>query len=198
MRSQSKNRGNFAELIKPIAEFNPEIASDVLENAPQCAKYTAPDIQKEVLSIFALKVKKHIHEEISDAKFSIIADETCDVSKRKQMAIVLRFVDIEGILRERFFDLVHVKNTKTLTMKAEINYALSIHGFDLQNLLGQGYDGAINMRGELNGLQSLFLKECPYAYHVHSFAHHLQLALVAAAKDVVLVTQFFLEIALYC
>jgi len=41
------------------------------------------------------------------------------------------------------------------------------------------------MKGELNGLQTLFLKECPYAYYVHCYAHRLQLALVAASKDVV-------------
>jgi hypothetical protein len=86
----------------------------------------------------ALKVKKHIPEEIGDAKFYIIIDETCDVSKREQMAIVLRFIDDEDVLPERFFDLIHVKNTKSLTLKAEISYALSIHGFDLQNLQGQG------------------------------------------------------------
>lgn len=47
------------------------------------------------------------------------------------------------------------------------------------------------MKGEFNGLQALFLKECPYAYYVHCYAHRLQLALVAAAKDVVPITQFF-------
>jgi hypothetical protein len=31
----------------------------------------------------------------------------------------------------------------------------------------------------------------PYAYYVHCYAHHLQLALVAVAKDVVPVSQFF-------
>jgi hypothetical protein len=47
------------------------------------------------------------------------------------------------------------------------------------------------MKGELNGLQALFLKEWPYAYYVHCYAHRLQLVLVAASKDVVPVTQFF-------
>ncbi|XP_044382616.1 zinc finger protein 862 isoform X1 [Triticum aestivum] len=47
------------------------------------------------------------------------------------------------------------------------------------------------MRGELNGLQSLFLKVCPYAYYVHCYAHRLQLALVDASKEVVPVAQFF-------
>jgi hypothetical protein len=190
-KSDSKNRGNFVELVKLPAEFNPEIASVVLKNAPQYAKCTSPDIQMEILSIFALKIRKHIREEIGDAKFSILVDETCDISKREQMAIVLRFVDTNGVLQERFFDLVHVKNTKALTLKAEICNVLSNHGFDLQNLRGQGYDGASNMKGELNGLQTLILKECPYAYYVHCYAHRLQLALVVAAKDVVPVSQFF-------
>jgi hypothetical protein len=47
------------------------------------------------------------------------------------------------------------------------------------------------MKGELNGLQTLIFKECLYAYYVHCYAHRLQLALVAAAKDVVPVSQFF-------
>ncbi|XP_066357925.1 uncharacterized protein [Miscanthus floridulus] len=188
---QSKNRGNFIEMLKLLGEFNPEIASVILENAPKYCKYTSPDIQKEILSIFVMKVRKHIREEIGDAKFSILVDETCDVAKREQMALVFRFVDINGVLQERFFDLIHVKNTKALTLKEELCTVLSKYGFDIQNLRGQGYDGASNMKGELNGLQALFLRECPYAYYVHCYAHRLQLALVAAAKDVVPVTQFF-------
>ena len=34
-RPQSKNRGNFIEMLKLLAEFNPEIASVILENAPK-------------------------------------------------------------------------------------------------------------------------------------------------------------------
>ncbi|GKB87969.1 zinc finger MYM-type protein 1-like protein [Tanacetum coccineum] len=56
---------------------------------------------------------------------------------------------------------------------------------------GQGYDGASNMRGEWNGLQALILKECPYAYYVHCFAHQLQLALVLASKEVAKVHKIF-------
>jgi hypothetical protein len=188
---KSKNRGNFIELVKLLAEFNPEIANVVLENAPLNAKYTSSDIQKEILIIIAMKIRKHIHDEVGDAKFSILVDETCDVSKREQMALVLRFVDKDGVLQERFFDCIHVKNTKALTLKQELSHVLSSHSFDVQNLRGQGYDGASNMKRELNGLQALFLRECPYAYYVHCYAHCLQLALVAATKDVVHVCQFF-------
>jgi hypothetical protein len=114
---QSKNKGNFLEILSLFAEFNPETASVILENAPQNAKYTSPDIQKKILSIFAMKVMKHIREEIGDPKFYILVDETCDVAKREQMALIFRFVDQDGVLQERFFDLIHVKDTKALTLK---------------------------------------------------------------------------------
>ncbi|GJT17608.1 hypothetical protein Tco_0876314 [Tanacetum coccineum] len=43
---------------------------------------------------------------------------------------------------------------------------------------------ASNMCGKENGLKPLILNECPFAYYVHCFAHQLELALVAASKDV--------------
>lgn len=64
------------------------------------------------------------------------------------MAIVLRFVDNYGFIQERFFDVVHVKDTSASTLKNEISVVLSQHRLDIQNIRGQGYDGASNMRGE--------------------------------------------------
>ncbi|KDO39290.1 hypothetical protein CISIN_1g038445mg [Citrus sinensis] len=55
----------------------------------------------------------------------------------------------------------------------------------------QVYDSASNMRGAWNGLQALFLKDYSYAYHIHCFAHQLQLALVATSNDVPDVWFFF-------
>ena len=102
------------------------------------------------MGIYAFKIRKHIREEIGNSKFSILVDETCDVAKREQMALVLRFVDEDGILQERFFDLIHVTSTKAATLKEVLSHVLSKNGFDVQNLRGQGYDGASNMRGEFN------------------------------------------------
>ncbi|XP_027121994.1 uncharacterized protein [Coffea arabica] len=57
------------------------------------------------------------------------------------MAIVLRFVDKQGYIRERFFDIVHVHETNFLTLKKEICDVLSRHNLSVQNIRGQGYDG---------------------------------------------------------
>ncbi|KAG8391554.1 hypothetical protein BUALT_Bualt01G0199700 [Buddleja alternifolia] len=161
-RTDSHNHGSFIEIIKHTASYNDEVNSIVLENAPHNASYTSPPIQKEILSIYAMKIQKFIKDEIGEAKYCIILDESRDESKREQMAIVLRFVDIKGFIRE-----------------------------SIQNIRGQKYDGASNIRGEWNGLQALFLSECPYAYYVHCFAHRLQLILVAAALSVIPIEHFF-------
>ncbi|KAK4539256.1 hypothetical protein RGQ29_031933 [Quercus rubra] len=151
----SKNRGNFIELIKFASTFNDKVANVVLENALGNAKYTSPTIQKKILHILVSNMRNVIREEIGDAKFCILVDETRDESKREQMAIILRFVDKEGFIKEHFF---HIN---------EIYAVLSHYNLHIENIRGQGYDGASNMRSEWNGLQALFLKDCPYAYYIH-------------------------------
>ncbi|XP_042467447.1 uncharacterized protein LOC122050621 [Zingiber officinale] len=75
--------------------------------------------------------------------------------------------------------------------KNVIYSTLAHYNLDVQNIRGQGYDGASNMRDEFNGLQALIIKDCRGAYYVRCFAHRLQLALVAASKNVTPIHQFF-------
>ncbi|XP_028054567.1 zinc finger MYM-type protein 1-like [Camellia sinensis] len=193
-RPNSINRGNFLQIVKLLGSYNDNVAK-VLDKAPKNASYTSPKIQKEILHIFSIKVKNAIREEIGDVKYCIIVDEAHDESKKEQMAIVLRFVDKDGFVRERFFGLIHVSNTTASTLKDGIYSVLSHQNLDIQNIRGQGYDGASNMQGEWKGLQALVLNDCPYAYYIHCFAHHLQLALVATSKDVIPIHKFFLKLA---
>ena len=187
----SINQGNFLEMVKLLASYNKEVNDVVLQNAPKNAKYTSPDVQKEILNIYARKVQISIREEIGNSKFCIMVDESRDESKKEQMAIVVRFVNKEGIIKERFLDLIHVKDTAALTLKDSICAVLSDNNLSVRDIRGQGYDGASNMRGEWNGLKALILSECPYAYYIHCMAHQLQLALVAASREAHEVHNFF-------
>ncbi|CAM8911182.1 unnamed protein product [Rhodiola kirilowii] len=189
--SNSSSRGHFIEIIKSYASMNDEIAKVVLENAPKHAMYIAPSIQKEILDIIATKIRNKIRQEIGDAKFCILVDESLDVSHKEQMAIILRFVDEDGFLQERYFEIVSVEDTTSANLKKHICEVLSTNKLQVQNIRGQGYDGASNMRGQFHGLKTLFLHDCPYAYYVHCFAHRLQLALNACARDVPDMQLFF-------
>ncbi|XP_050210749.1 uncharacterized protein LOC126661039 [Mercurialis annua] len=177
--------------LRKVYPLAMSLASVVQDNAPKNASHTSPDIQKEILYVFSTKIEREIRQEIGDAKFSIIVDESRNESKREQMALILRFVHKNGFICEQLFSVVHVRDTKAITLRDEIFSILARHNLSIQNIRGQGYDGASNMRGEWNGLQVLVCDACPYAYYIHCLAHRLQLALVVASREVANVHQFF-------
>ncbi|XP_034203509.1 zinc finger MYM-type protein 1-like [Prunus dulcis] len=107
------------------------------------------------------------------------------------MAMVLHYVDDKGHVIERFVGVQHVTDTTSSSLKDAIDIFFSSNGLSFSKLRGQGYDGASNMRGELNGLKTKILREQPCAYYVHCFAHQLQLALVAVAKKNIDIASFF-------
>ncbi|CAL1401779.1 unnamed protein product [Linum trigynum] len=178
----SLNPGNVLAWIGFAAKLNDQINSVVLRNAPGNAKYTSPSIQKEILGIIANRVRCKIREEIGDSCFSILVDEAVDEAGREQMSIILRYVSSSGIVTERFFALKSVADTSAETLKQAICDVLSQYDLQIEKLRGQGYDGGSNMSGQFNGVKALFLRDCPYAYFVHCFAHILQLTLITSAK----------------
>lgn len=107
------------------------------------------------------------------------------------MSIILLFVDCKWIIREQFFDIVNVLHTKIKFLKMKYVRCLVNTNFYERIAYGWSYDGASNMCCACNGLQILFLQECPYVYYVHSFAHCLQIALVGAAEELQLCGDFF-------
>ncbi|GJZ91824.1 zinc finger MYM-type protein 1-like protein [Tanacetum coccineum] len=153
------------EVYHFLRDHNEAIRAVTLENAPKNCTLTSPQIQKDVVDCFAKEIVKSICLEVGTDVFSVLVDESSDVSKKEQMAIVLRYVDKYGLVKERFVGIVQFR--------------------------GQGYNGASNMRGEFNGLEALILKENESAYYVNCFAHQPQLMVVAVAKNHDSVDNFF-------
>ena len=106
------------------------------------------------------------------------------------MALVLHYVNKKWIIIERFLSIVHVESIIALSLKYAIEYLLCEHNLSLSKLRGQGYDGASNMRGDINDLKTLILKENKLAFYVHCFAYQLQLTLVAVAKNHINIAEF--------
>ena len=64
------------------------------------------------------------------------------------MAIILRYIDCDEFIRECFFEVVNVDDTKTSLLKNEICNVLARYNPLIENLRGQGYNNASNMAGE--------------------------------------------------
>ncbi|XP_021758486.1 zinc finger MYM-type protein 1-like [Chenopodium quinoa] len=179
----SWNRGNFLALLTWLSENNSDVAKVVLSNAPGNNQMTSPLIQKDLINCCAKETTRLLIDDIGDDYFGILADESSDVSQKEQLALCLRYMNNKGKITERFLGIVHVKDTTALSLKSAIESLLMEYSLSLSRVRGQGYDGASNMRGEINGLKTLIMNETKQAYYIHYFAHQLQLTLVAVAKD---------------
>ena len=65
-----------------------------------------------------------------------------------------RFVN-KGVVLERLLGVEHVVDTRSTSLKRSLDVMFVKHNLSMSRLRGQGYDGASNMLGELNGLKKL-------------------------------------------
>ncbi|XP_015170648.1 zinc finger MYM-type protein 1-like [Solanum tuberosum] len=188
----SSNRDIFRELLQWYGNINEDVGSIILEKAPKNEMMCSPSIQKDIVDSCAKETIKSILEDLDEDYFGILVDESKDVSHKEQMSLVLRYVNKEGEVIERFVGIIHVSDTSACSLKEAIYYFLSDHSLSPSQIRGKVYDGASNMKGHLNGLKTLILNETPSAYCIHCFAHQLQLTLVVAlAKKDSNVDDFF-------
>ncbi|KAM3266849.1 zinc finger MYM-type protein 1-like [Capsicum annuum] len=167
----SSNQGYFLGFLWWHGDSHPDVGKVILEKAHQNDTLTCPMIQKDTVNACAKETLKVIIADLNGDYFGILVDESKDISYKEQMALVLRYVDKKG--------------------EKEIYSLLFDHSLSPSKIRGQGYDGASNMKGEINGFKTLIMKDSPSVYYIHCFAHQLQLTLVAIAKKHVEVEDFF-------
>ncbi|KAH0683079.1 hypothetical protein KY290_021666 [Solanum tuberosum] len=98
----SSNRGIFLELLQWYGDINEDVGSIILEKAPKNEMMCSPSIQKDIVDSCAKETIKSILEDLDGDYFGILVDESKDVSHKEQMALVLRYVNKEGEVIERF------------------------------------------------------------------------------------------------
>ena len=85
--------------------------------------------------------------------FSILADETTDVSQTEQLSLSVRFIK-DTKVHEEFLCFVSVSSTTGKDSASTILIQLSQLGLNLEHMRGQGYDGASNMSRKYRGVQA--------------------------------------------
>lgn len=187
----SSNPGNVIRLLELIGRHD-DIVLEHLRDSKRNAKYTSPDIQNEVISLMAGMVKEEITNEVKNAKyFSVIVDETKDISKQEQLSLLLRY-SYKGQICESFLEFTPASSLDAESLTGYILDILGKHQLDYQsNLVGQGYDGASVMSGKNTGVQSRIKEKAPFAYYVHCHAHRLNLVLVDVTSRIPDASKFF-------
>ncbi|XP_049414539.1 uncharacterized protein LOC125877237 [Solanum stenotomum] len=132
----------FLGFLRWHGDKHPDVGKVILENAPQNDTSTCPMIQKDIANACAKETLKAIIGDLNGDYFGILVDESKDISHKEQMALVLRFVNKNGEVVERFIGLVHVSDTSACSLKKTIYFLLSVHSLSPSKIRGQGYDGA--------------------------------------------------------
>ena len=189
---ESENRGNFLKILHVVGAHD-SLVEQRLFSGPRNAIYTSAEIQNALLNIMGEMVRRRICSYVRDAGvYSIMADETKDVSRVEQMAIVVRYVSIaDACIHERFLTFVELSQFDAESLTEHILLTLKHYHLDLDNLVSQGYDGASVMSGKVSGVQQRVMQMAPQAIYINCFAHILNLVLVHSTTNVKSTAEFF-------
>lgn len=188
---ESKNKGNFHELLHLRAKDN-KLLEDSIAGNQIGYRYVSGTHSNELLSIMAKQVQRNIVNDIKKAKlFSILIDETQDLSRHEQVSFIVWYVDDMFQPHEVFLGFYKTNKTDSETLTNLIKEVLSKNDLKIENIRGQCYDGAAAMRGSYTGVQARIRQENQTALYVHCYAHILNLCLVDLTKQVSFVRNMF-------
>lgn len=180
IRGHEDVNSNFVQLLELRKNDVPEL-KDWLGRSGY--KWTSHDIQNEIIDLLGKSVLRKVLASIKRTEhFSIMVDETSDSSIREQVSFCIRTVDDSLIINEDFIGLYETPNTESQTLFSILKDVFARLDLSMDNLRGQCYDGASNMRGKFKGLKKLVLDIQPKARYVHCTAHSLNLAVVDSLR----------------
>lgn len=91
IRGKTDDRSNFMAFLKYRAEADPDLKQH-LDSCPKNAKYTSHRIQNELINLCGNQIRSKIIGSIKTAGvFTVLADETADISCTEQVAICIRY-----------------------------------------------------------------------------------------------------------
>ena len=113
-----------------------------IEKLPKNAHYRSPEVQNELLSIMGSLVRNKICEEVRKSEhFTLMVDETRDISKKEQVSIVVRYFKASSGY-ESFLTYVTAHDITAEELLTLITNTLSQHNLPLSMCVCQSYNGA--------------------------------------------------------
>ena len=136
----SLNPGNFKALMTLLSRHS-QVVSDRLQ---QHSKSVTASFQNEIIHFLSMEVRSMIEQELHEAQYyTVLADESKDISKIEQLSIAFRSVHNFRTI-ERFLGFTQASQ---LNAQGLAQLKLSDLHLDLGNLVSQCYDGASVMSG---------------------------------------------------
>lgn len=183
----SENKGNFLTCLEYLSQFD-NFLKNHLEKYGNCGKggtsYLSHTICDEFIHLMARKTKDIILDDIKKAMyFSISVDSTPDISHVDQLVLIIRYLDENGEIKERFLGFLPIEAHNAEHLENVILNTFKDFSLDITKCRGQSYDNAANMSGIYSGLQRRIKNHSPTAFYVPCASHSLNLVGNNAAES---------------
>uniref|UniRef100_A0A2S2PBA1 Zinc finger MYM-type protein 1 n=2 Tax=Schizaphis graminum TaxID=13262 RepID=A0A2S2PBA1_SCHGA len=190
--SNALSKGNFKDLVLLMSTHSATLSEHVTRLQSIGKKelsFISWERQNQIIDSIAQDIASQIQTNVKQSKiFSISIDSTFDTSRKEQVSFIIRYVcPNTGSIFERLLAIRESPNTCGIDLFSLFINVMKKYNIDwINDLVGQSYDGASNMRGMYNGLQALVKAKNKHATFVWCHAHRLNLVvkeLVSSSVD---------------
>ncbi|CAG9825754.1 unnamed protein product [Phaedon cochleariae] len=161
----------------------------LMEHLPGLIESVCPDssIAKELkcsrtkaTEIINNRMKSYAAEEISkdlrNNYFSIIIDETTDISTKKCLVIVVRYYnEVQQRVRDNFLSLIELEDCSAQNIYKDIKNVFARNKIPIYKMIGFASDNASVMVGNMNGVKTKLLNDVPDLFALGYTSHSLHL-----------------------
>ncbi|XP_058839742.1 uncharacterized protein LOC131695289 [Topomyia yanbarensis] len=166
-----------------------KVAKDIFKDSKtaQKVKLGRTKITAIQTNVFGKCQTEELIELMKVNKWSLLVDESTDLTGKKSLAMVIRTYKWDGVLvlRDYFYKIATVTETTATAL-----HKLIISKFDeddvpyKNNLIGLGTDGANVMMGQHHSVGSLFRQDCPDIFLMKCICHSFALCSSYACKNI--------------
>ena len=172
---------NYMQLIRLRFENTKDLVDWIKQKTD---KYTSPESQNEMIQVMSNRVLRMVSGRIRNATFySVMIDETTDVSNVEQVVVCFRWVSENFDVHEDFVGLYEVESTGAERLYQVITDVMLRLNLTASKVRGQCYDGASAMSGKKSGVAARMQVVEPRAVYTHCYGHALNLACGDAIKS---------------
>ncbi|XP_042913321.2 52 kDa repressor of the inhibitor of the protein kinase-like [Parasteatoda tepidariorum] len=182
-RGKNDEGSVFKDLLRFRVESGDEVLKAHLKSGARNALYISHQIQNELIQTCVDVLREEIIKDVKKASaFSVLADETADISGTEQLSIGVRYVHFDEsnkktTIREEFLGFTPLEELNAQFISKTIIQFLNDCNFDMTRFVAQGYDGCAAMAGQEGGVQKFIRDKYPKAVFFHCANHVLNLVI---------------------